>query len=56
MTLLLLFNHPPLHEDLLNSAHHFIEQSHYGVAVVLAQTAFEASPRRYDLNSFRSDS
>src|SRR5258705_370932 len=41
MTLLLLFNHPPLHEDLLNSAHHFIAQSHYGVAVVLAQTAFE---------------
>jgi hypothetical protein len=41
MTLLLLFNQPPLHEDLLNSAHQFIEQSHYGVAVVLAQTAFE---------------
>lgn len=41
MTLLLLLNQPPLHEDLLNSAHQFIEQSHDGVAVVLAQTAFE---------------
>ena len=41
MTLLLLFNQPPLHEDLLNSAHQFIDQGHYGVAVVLAQTAFE---------------
>ena len=29
MPLLLLFNQPPLHEDLLNSAHQFIEQSHY---------------------------
>jgi len=41
MTLLLLFNQPPLHEDLLDSARRFIEQKHYAVAVVLAQTACE---------------